>query len=309
MISVGSARFEALGTNAVVLCSRASAVDDATAAARDEIDAIDRACSRFMADSELMALNEAAGRPTIVSSTLFHAIEVAVRAAALTGGRVDPTVGGSLRRLGYDRDFRSVPPDGPPLEVRVRPAPGWRRITLDRETHTVVLPVGVELDLGATAKALAADLAAEAAAGATDAGVLVSLGGDLSIAGPAVQCGWTVLVADDHASPVDGPGPHMTLSSGGLATSGTTVRRWQRGGRELHHVVDPESGAPVEAHWRTVSVAASSCVDANIASTACVVMGAPAAGWLEHRGLPGRLVARDGDVHLVGDWPVDRASA
>ena len=139
--------------------------------------------------------------------------------------------------------------------------------------------------------------------------MLVSLGGDLSIAGPELPGGWTVLVADDHAAPLDGPGPHITLWSGGLASSGTTVRRWQRGGRELHHVVDPGSGAPVEPFWRTVSVAASSCVDANIASTACVVMGAPAPGWLERRGLPARLVTRDGDVHRVGGWPSETSSA
>jgi thiamine biosynthesis lipoprotein len=93
------------------------------------------------------------------------------------------------------------------------------------------------------------------------------------------------------------------MSTGGLATSGTSVRRWTRGDQQLHHVIDPASGWPAPAVWRTVSVAAGSCVDANIASTAAIVLGHDAPRWLSHQGLPARLVQPNSKVTLLGGWP------
>ena len=104
------------------------------------------------------------------------------------------------------------------------------------------------------------------------------------------------------------PGTTIALTSGGLATSGTTARRWTRGGRQLHHVVDPATGWPAGEVWRTVTAAAPTCVDANVATTAAIVLGAGAPRWLESRGLPARLVAPEGAVVVVGGWP-DETSA
>jgi len=95
----------------------------------------------------------------------------------------------------------------------------------------------------------------------------------------------------------------VSVSAGGLATSSTTVRRWRAGGREHHHIVDPRDGQAAEEVWRTVSVAAGTCVDANTASTAAIVRGRAAVRWLESAGLPARLVARDGAVTRTAGWP------
>ncbi|HEV7627251.1 MAG TPA: FAD:protein FMN transferase, partial [Streptomyces sp.] len=73
----------------------------------------------------------------------------------------------------------------------------------------------------------------------------------------------------------------------------------------MHHIVDPRTGAPAEGGWRTVSVAARSCVDANTATTASIVLGPAAPGWLSERRLPARLVADDGTAHTVAGWPAD----
>jgi thiamine biosynthesis lipoprotein len=135
--------------------------------------------------------------------------------------------------------------------------------------------------------------------------VLVSLGGDIAMAGAAPDGGWPVLVAEDHAAPLDGPGPVVRLNGGGLATSSTTVRRWRRGGAELHHIVDPATGLPAAGRWRTASVGAATCVDANAAATAAIVWGERAPAWLAERRLPARLVATDGAVVRVAGWPED----
>jgi thiamine biosynthesis lipoprotein len=298
-------RFPALGTTAALLVADDGALELACRILRTEIDAIDAACSRFRSDSELTRVNASAGRAAPVSERFLEALAVALRAARLTDGLVDPTVGTAMRLLGYDRDFAALERNGPPLRVAVHRVPGWQSIDVDDAAGTVRVPAGVELDFGATAKALCVDRATGAIARATGGGVLVSLGGDLAVGGPGPGAGWSVLVTDDHAAPVDAEGQRVRISSGGLATSGTTVRRWVRGERLLHHVVDPATGLPAVEHWRTVSVTAATCVDANIASTAALVMGEQAPRWLHDRGLPARLVAPDGTVTRVGDWPAE----
>jgi thiamine biosynthesis lipoprotein len=237
---------------------------------------------------------------------LREAIEVALRAAALTDGDVDPTVGEAVRVLGYDRDFGSMAATGPAV-VRLARVPGWRCVAVEDDGN-VILPAGVQLDLGATAKAWAADTAAQRAADAVGCGVLVGLGGDVSAAGAAPEGGWTVGLADWHGASESDLAATIRIESGGVATSSTTVRRWRRGSHELHHLVDPRTGAPAPVFWRTVSVAAGSCADANTASTAAIIRGERAPEWLAAQALPARLVGSDGAVLRLGEWPPDEAT-
>ena len=266
----------------------------------------DAACSRFRDDSELSQLNRAAGQPFAASTYLFEAVRVALRAAAATGGLVDPTIGRGLRLAGYDQTFTIISGrDSSNVRPRFAPAGGWRVVELDEERRSIRIPSGVELDLGATAKALAADRAAQIAADRTNAGTLVSLGGDVAVAGPAPLGGWPVRIADDHSAPLGSPGPVVGLRSGGLATSSVTVRRWRAGEHELHHILEPHNGRPARSRWRTVSVTAASCVDANTASTAAVLLNDAAPAWLAERRLPARLVDVSGEVVCTGGWPAE----
>lgn len=308
MATIGRAIFPALGTGAVVLVSDQAGLAAAHRAVAAEVDAIDRACSRFRPDSELSAINAARGQTVAVSSLLFEALEVALRAARLTDGDVTPTVGEAISLLGYDRDFAAIPESGQ-RPVRIAAVPGWRRLRLsrdrDRGNALVQVPAGVRLDLGATAKALAADRAAARASEASGCGVLVSLGGDIATAGAPPDGGWAVRVTDWHASRPDaeGDGETIRIHDGALATSSTTVRRWARGGEQLHHIIDPGTGGPAAVVWRTVSVAAATCVDANTAATAALIRGERSPAWLGTLGLPARLVRPDGQVVRVGGWP------
>ncbi|MGZ4310039.1 MAG: FAD:protein FMN transferase [Gaiellaceae bacterium] len=306
---LASVSFPALGTTALLCVAEADGLPAAHEVLEEELTAIDEACSRFREDSELVRLNAAAGRgPVAVSPLLFEAIQVALAAAEESGGLVDPTVGRTLRLAGYDRRFATVKlRDGSTFRPSFAPVPGWKQVELDPAERTVALAKDVELDLGATAKALAADRIARSAALASGTGVLISLGGDVAVEGPVPEGGWPIRVADDHAADLDEPGPTVALASGGLATSGTTVRRWLAGEVALHHIVDPRTGRPAETPWRTVTVAAKSCVDANVASTAAVVLGEEAPAWLAARGLPARLVRESGEVAYTGGWPEDAA--
>jgi thiamine biosynthesis lipoprotein len=285
-----------------------------------DLRALDLACSRFRPDSELVAVGDAAqdasGPVTVaVSPLLAEAVAVALRAAWLTDGDLDPTVGGALADLGYDRDFaelakpgQAAPADDDAGDVSVRVIPGWRSVRVDVGTGRLTVPAGVRLDLGATVKGWAADRAAARIVAVLGCGVLVSLGGDTAMAGEPPEGGWRIRVQDRTALPgvpADGPSQVVTMRDGGLATSSTVARRWRRGGDVLHHILDPRTGLPAAPVWRTVSVAASTCADANTAATAAIIRGRQALPWLGGLGLPARLVGQDGVIHTVNAWPVD----
>ncbi|HEY8028633.1 MAG TPA: FAD:protein FMN transferase [Gaiellaceae bacterium] len=304
-MSFATASFPALGTTAEVTTLDPLALSEAIDVLERELDAIDRACSRFRADSEICRLAESGGNWMSASRLLREALHAGVSAAQATGGAVDPTVGASLRALGWDADFRVVVARSSPARIDFVPAAGWRRIEIDDERGFVRAPAGVIVDLGATAKALAADRAAAAVFRATESSVLVSLGGDIAVAGPAPAGGWPVLVTDDHRAPSPADGQVVGIGAGGLATSSTTVRRWRTNEGIAHHLVDPRTGRPAAEVWRTASVGAGSCVDANTASTAAIVLGEDASAWLEGRGLAARLVRPDGRVTLTGGWPAE----
>ena len=292
-------RVEVWSTRASVVVTDPSALDAAVEIVRAGLDEIDRACSRFRADSELSTLTPGRSR---LSPMLADLVGTALDAAEASGGLVDPTVGSALDALGYDRSIELLPADGAPVRL-VPSVPGWRRVHLYGDR--LELPPEVALDLGATAKARAADLLARRAAETTRVGVLVELGGDLATAGPARHGGWQVLVRDTD----DDPACQVTIAPGwAVATSSTVRRTWRRGGVRIHHVVDPRTAAPAAPVWRSATVAAPTCVEANTASTAAIVLGRKAARWLSERGLTARLVDHRHRVVRVGDWPAEVAA-
>jgi thiamine biosynthesis lipoprotein len=254
--------FPAIGTTAQLTLADDRNSAEAEALMRRRLHDIDRAASRFRPDSEL-ALVEAMGGPRRVSALLSGAVHTALAAARESGGAVDPTA---------------------------RPGtPGrWQAVDLDPHRRMLSVPEGVEIDVGATGKALMADRIARDVRRLTGSALLVNLGGDIACAGE-----WDVGVADDHqASDAD---EVVRLHGGGVATSSTTVRPG--------HILDPATGEPVDSPWRTVTVAARSCVAANTASIAAIVLGESAPAWLAARALPARLVRHDGSVLHVGGWP------
>jgi thiamine biosynthesis lipoprotein len=306
-----AADIRALGVDVRLVVTLAGALDPALSILREDLAALDLACSRFRPDSELSQLNTADGRRTHISPLFANAIDIALQAARRTEGDVDPTLGASLIRLGYDRDFDDLPERGDAVDIQIRRISHWSEIDLDLEGGTVQLPPGVQLDLGATAKALGADLAAVHIERRLSTGVLVSLGGDVACAGAGPAGDWAVRV-QDRSTPMgmipDGPHATVAITGGGLATSSTSARRWQRGGDVMHHLLDPRTGMSVDSPWRTVSVHAASCVDANVASTAAIVRGRRALTWLRSLGLPARLVDQAGEVQFVNAWPTDHDS-
>lgn len=290
-----STRARLVVTNPDTLQAAASLVDHLLAD-------IEQAASRFRADSEIRTLRPVAGQ-VLLSPLLADLVSEALRTAEDTDGAVDPTVGTTLVDLGYDRDIELILDRNRPV-ARIRPVPGYRTLTL-RGRELTLPSHRVQLDLGATAKAVAADRCAALIADRLPTGALVSLGGDIATGGPAPDGGWQVTV---HDTPEDTPVTISVPAGAAIATSSTVRRRWRRGAQAMHHIVDPATSRPASRVWRSVTVGAASCVVANGAATAAVVKGHSAPGWLVARGLPARLVDRTGAVHLVAGWPEEAAA-
>ena len=295
-----TATWRALGTYVYLATTEAQFLEPARQIATRLLADVDRTCSRFRQDSDLVSANLAAGSWTTVDPLLVQAIDAAMEAAAQTDGLVDPTLGHSLVAVGYDRDLALMPaassdPAGVPLPAR---SGAWKEIMLD-PAGAVRVPRGCALDLGATAKAWAADLIASSIAAESDSTVVISLGGDVAVAGPGG--GWPVAITETVDDSADAEIVHLPY--GGLATSSTAARRWIRGGVVQHHLLDPLTGEPTRGRWRTVTATGATCVSANTASTAAIVLGDKAVGWLTERDIPARLVDGEGRIVRTPRWP------
>jgi thiamine biosynthesis lipoprotein len=304
--------WELWSTAARLVVTDPATLTDALTLVDAELARIEHACTRFRPDSELMTLVRDADGSAELSPLLADLVADALRAARETDGAVDPTLGSVLVGLGYDRDIsrlRRTPTGAAPgtsatrTPVVVRRTTGWRDLHLDGTRIT--MPAGTQLDLGATAKAGAADRCARLVHQQLGTGVLVSLGGDLATAGEGPTDGWQVLVQD---LPDDAP-QQITLTPGAaVATSSTAKRVWDQDGQRRHHLLDPRTGLPVVGPWRSVSVVAPTCLEANTLTTAALVRGSEALAWLRGRGLPARLVPHVGEVVTLGGWPSEEPS-
>ena len=243
----------------------------------------DRVFSRFRPESELCRVNRDPAKVVVLSRLFAHAARVALGAAAATEGLVDPTLGLAIEAAGYDRDFAELRDDGP---LGSTATGRWRAVRLDG--RLLSRPLGVALDLNGVVKSLAVDAALDEISGPG----FVSAGGDVAARGGAV---------------VGLPGGgSLRLGSGGLATSGRTKRQWLRGGELQHHLLDPRTGRPSTSRWDEVTVAAGSCVAADVAAKAAFLLSAYGPDWLDERKLPGRFRA-GGEVVVNRAW--DEVSA
>jgi FAD:protein FMN transferase len=293
-------KFEIWGLSGSLTTEHEHQLDHATERLWYWLDAVDVACNRFRDDSELSQLNERHGTRTSISPTLELALEAALRAADVTDDLVDPTVLPALLALGYDRDFDELAHDSI-LEHVALPAMGTSAIHLDLEAHTVMLDPPCRLDLGASAKALAADLIADDVA--DSGGVVVEIGGDVAVRGEGPDGAWAIAVSDNLT--IDGHEPRVTLRHGGIATSSTNSRTWRVGERTVNHIIDPRTGHCARGLYTTASVSASDCVLANAFATAALLWNEDAGYHIAQAGWSARLVRRDGSLDYVGGWPQD----
>ncbi len=247
----------------------------------------DRTFSRFREDSELSRVNRFAMRTLVVSDEFAEMLRASLWAAGATDGLVDPTVGASIVALGYDRDFDDLDPT---LTCQEPVAAGhWTAI--DVQDRILARPIAIQLDLNCVVKSRTVDDALKLIAGTG----FVSAGGDLAVRGPL-----DVALAD---------GTTIRLERGGMATSGTLTRSWLRDGQRHHHLVDPATGRSAESPWTCVTVAATSCLVADVAAKAAFLKGDGGPGWLDSMRLPGRFLRENGTATVTTAWAAQETGA
>ncbi len=270
------------------------------------LEELEASWSRFRPESDLRALDDAVaaagGTEVPAPPELVDAIGRALSLWYVTDGCFDPTVRRALEVIGYDRTFRDIAPDGGPLTVELHATPGCEGIRVDRERATVTLPRGVGLDLGGIGKGLAADLVATGLVERGAAGACVGLGGDVRTAGcPAGSDTWEIRVEDplDEAKTL----AVRRLSGDAIVTSATRFRRWTRGGRTLHHIIDPASGAPADRGVVAVVAQADEAWWAEGVAKAALVAGVDGGlDLLERVGVAAVVVETDGTRHATTTW-------
>jgi len=247
--------------------------------AADEAWRIERKYSRYRDDSVIGVLNRSAGRPVALDAETVLLMQFAARCHALSDGAFDITSGVLRRAWRFDGSGRV--PDAGQIEA-LRPLVGFERLQFTQDQ--LVVPPGMELDLGGIGKEYAVDRALALIVSEFGQAALVNFGGDLAANRAPDGAPWKV--------GVERPDAHgaarllLDFGHGGLATSGDTHRFIEHAGRRYGHILDVRTGWPVRDAPRSVTVAAACCVEAGMVATLAMLKGAGAEGFLQELGMP-----------------------
>lgn len=300
--AVVGAGFRAIGTTNEILVTAPDTLDDALDIARAHLAALDAACSRFRDDSEISVLAHRARHGDAAyyaSPMLVDYLRAARHAAQITDGLVDFTVGRALIASGYDRDIDDVRQRMSFAVDNRSEVPGWQQVEIG-PLGRISVPQGTVIDLGATAKAHAADQIARLLVARLPGGFLVNLGGDIATSGPAPRGGWQVGIEGADGAVRQS----ISITDQAVTTSSTQLRSWRTNSGRAHHIIDPRTGETAEAVWAQVTCVATTALEANTASTASLVLGRAAPAWLQNNRIPARLERVDGEAVFTGGWPV-----
>lgn len=300
-------RFNAMGSQIEVL------LDSDKAAARQELEMVpiwfenwEQILSRFREDSELARVNRSNGQWMGVSDTFWKVLEAARVTHFQSGGLVTPMLLREMEEIGYKGDFATLL-KGESQDELWQPSGGrgsqtWE-VDMEVDGHLVQMPSAGLLDFGGVAKGWAAQ---ECAARLAHIGpVLVNAGGDIAVSAPPLdETGWEIGV--ENLFEMGGEILSLSLRSGGLATSGTDRRRWQRNGILQHHIIDPRSGKPAESDVLRSTVIAPNAIQAEMAAKMVLIMGSQEGlDWLNNQALmSGMLIMQDNSLRFAKGFDI-----
>ncbi len=257
----------------------------------------EQSLSRFRLDSELSRVNRTFDQPVSVSTALWEVFQTAVWADEFSNGLVTPTVLDALLDAGYDLPFDELSRE----QFGMLPQPEHHPLSLivaDSENQTITLPKGVRLDFGGVAKGWAAQQAMERL---REFGpCLVNAGGDIAVSGPHVDGNpWQIGITDPFH--IGNDFDTLFVKQGGVASSGKDRRKWKRNGLLQHHIINPNTGLPVETNVLRVTVVAPNVIEAEAAAKTAFILGKERGlAWLEAQpSFAGLMVMDSGEVFIT----------
>lgn len=269
--------------------------------AEARIEDLERQWSRFVGMSDVSIANGAAGTPVPVGPDTVLLAKTALLAQEETGGAYDPLLGEDIAHLGYDRTFDAI-------DYGASPAPAPRRpkgsLLVSDDEATITVPVGRAFDPGGIGKGLAADMVVDGLADRGADGALVNIGGDVRVWGtsPTVE-GWVISV--EHPLVANAELVRVVLADGAVASSSRLRRRWGPAEAPVHHLLDPESGRPVDNGVAAVTVFADTGRRAEAFAKAAFLAGCEGGiDVLEANGLDGMVAGNDGRVRSTRNMSV-----
>ena len=265
-------QFKALGTNCRIQYS-ATSNDHAAVFAREAVQwvaSFEGKYSRFREDSLISEINRNAGvRWTEIDAEVESIFAICDDLNFMTQGVLDPTMLPLIKLWDYRDAHECLPTDTAIAETMA--LIGWDQV--ERKPGSVYLPKpGMALDLGGFGKEYAVDKVAAIAVGNRIGACLVDFGRDIHALGtPPGAPAWHIGLENPEM-----PGASWSSLAAvdmGIATSGDYRRFFEHAGRRYGHIIDPRVGKPAINGILAVTIAANSCLEAGVLSTAVFVLG------------------------------------
>lgn len=246
--------------------------------------------------SQIYQANHSGGSPVTLSDDTRDVVSFALEMAEKTGGALEPTIYPVLEAWGFTTDENRIPA---PDEIQtLLEHVGYEQVSLSGNELT--LPEGVELDLGAVGKGYAGDAAAEVIKEQGVTSALLDLGGNIQAVGKRPDgTDWRIGIRNPFG---DGQMGMLLASDCAVVTSGSYERYFVgEDGKEYTHIIDPETGYPVDNGLVSVSIITEEGKVADALSTSMFVKGLEGAEeyWKEHQDFEMIAVTEDGDIYVT----------
>jgi thiamine biosynthesis lipoprotein len=249
-----------------------------TAIAVDEVTRIETKFSRYRTDNLLHQINHGQGQPVTIDNETYRLLQFANTCFELSDGMFDLS-SGVLRKAWNFNGSAQLP--SPELVHNLLPLIGWEKLSF--QPNELLMPAGMELDFGGIGKEYAVDCVAKLCAQlAPKISVVVNFGGDIQVTCPREQ-GQSWHIGIESLQGEDLTAQILHIKAGGLATSGDARRFLLKDGKRYSHILNPHTGYPVEDAPRSVTVAASHCIQAGLLATLALLQGPEAEQFLQNQ--------------------------
>ncbi|WP_430883690.1 FAD:protein FMN transferase [Fusibacter sp. JL216-2] len=250
--------------------------------------------------SEVISINDAAGKnPVQVSEDTYDVIDTAIKFASQSEGQFDPTIGPLVKLWGIGSEGAAVPSDRD--REKALELTDWNEVELNGYEKSVYLKKeDMMLDLGAIAKGYASDEVVRILKEASVSRAIINLGGNVYAYGEKADGSpWRIGIQNPFSARGEYIGI-IELKNKSVVTSGIYERFFEADGKKYHHLLNTETGFPIENELASVTIISESSINADAMSTILFSEGVEGGlAYLEkyHPEVDAVFITKDKDVY------------